>query len=677
MPTPTSPHAFALAARPWRARVSRLLFLLLVTLGWLLPAQRIALAQDEFPVTPATLDAPAEIAASPDLAARLVSNETRLIHLINLERAKVGAPPLRWNRELSEAARWFAKDRVDGTSPGCGHRDSTGDPAGARIRRFGYPGALFFGELIVCGYSEPDNSVFLWMSSANNDFAASKMLLDVAYREIGVAYYINPVTNKGFVVAKFATDGNYAPVIINEEAPSTESTNVNLHIYPTASPAEAIKISSDPTFAGAEWQPYVSNIPWTLPAGNGWRSVYVLTREASGKTSLASDVIWLGTGLQNSALSLDQASSIGIGYAMDALPPSDAESVRFSLGWELDNDDGSILVYRGAAEQVIDENAVGGTALRMRAGERETLARAILPDIPRGRILTAFFRLKTDAAPGADSVILLRVQAGANVFGPIAVRANQFKAMGAWQEFGVNFVLEELADAGTGTGIGADDENTQVNGPIELQWAHDGAHTVFIDSVRVYSQGLPNNGRVVWQMEPGSARNMGVQARFDGSTGLGDPFDIAYSAVDALAPLDQGKPALEAKPGRLVFTSAQGTVTSPNQLVVVCDIACGLVGWSAVTESPWLRYIKGREGLLIDVDPSGLTKGAYQGMILLSPVIDQAVSAGFERPPTPQLPGEEASLLQTWIDVQLLVDGADGLPPREVTSINWLPITQQ
>jgi hypothetical protein len=43
-----------------------------------------------------------------------LQDEAQTIYLVNLERAAQGAPPLRWNRELTLAARGFSYDSVIG-----------------------------------------------------------------------------------------------------------------------------------------------------------------------------------------------------------------------------------------------------------------------------------------------------------------------------------------------------------------------------------------------------------------------------------------------------------------------------------------------------------------------------------------------------------------------------------
>ena len=68
------------------------------------------------------------LAQGPDtqsISNELVYNEQQTVYLTNLKRAAHGVPPLRWNRQLTEAARWFSWDSVENRPGGyCGHEDT-------------------------------------------------------------------------------------------------------------------------------------------------------------------------------------------------------------------------------------------------------------------------------------------------------------------------------------------------------------------------------------------------------------------------------------------------------------------------------------------------------------------------------------------------------------------------
>ena len=54
-----------------------------------------------------------------------------------------------------------------------------------------------------------------------------KNLLDSRLRELGIGFALS-AANRGYIAADLALDTNYAPVISDNEAPSTTSTNVQL-----------------------------------------------------------------------------------------------------------------------------------------------------------------------------------------------------------------------------------------------------------------------------------------------------------------------------------------------------------------------------------------------------------------------------------------------------------------
>ena len=72
----------------------------------------------------------------------LLYDELRTVYLGNLARQEHGVPPLRWNREMTVAARWYSWDSVENRAGGfCGHQDTLGRWPSERVPAFGYRGA--------------------------------------------------------------------------------------------------------------------------------------------------------------------------------------------------------------------------------------------------------------------------------------------------------------------------------------------------------------------------------------------------------------------------------------------------------------------------------------------------------------------------------------------------------
>lgn len=182
------------------------------------------------------------------------------MYLGNLARRTHGVAPLRWNLQLTDAARWFAWDSIDNRSePYCGHQDTQGKWPSDRIVTFGYRG---FGgaENAFCGYVTPQQAIDGWMNSPEH----RANLLDPNSREIGLGYYRCASDGRGYVVQDFGIDPVYPPVVIENEAVNTTLPTVNLYVYDRAigggfaemGPATQMMVSNDPCFSGATWEAY-------------------------------------------------------------------------------------------------------------------------------------------------------------------------------------------------------------------------------------------------------------------------------------------------------------------------------------------------------------------------------------------------------------------------------------
>ena len=130
---------------------------------------------------------------------RFLAEEAQAVYLANLERAAVGVPPLRWNRELTLAARAFSYDAVVNRPDGyCGHEDSIGRGPGERMAAYGYVNMTTWAENVLCGMAAPESAIGAWMRSDGHRTA----MLNPTLREIGLGYYENTDTSRGYVTAR-------------------------------------------------------------------------------------------------------------------------------------------------------------------------------------------------------------------------------------------------------------------------------------------------------------------------------------------------------------------------------------------------------------------------------------------------------------------------------------------
>src|SRR5215216_1273363 len=294
---------------------------------------------------------------------QLLYNEARTVYLGNLARRANGLPPLRWNRQLTYAARWFSWDSTENRPSGfCGHQDTQGHWPDYRARVFGYLGSAG-AENAFCGYVTPKDAINGWMNSPGH----RANLLFPHSREIGLGYYRRSSDGRGYVTQDFGNDPVYAPVIIQNEAVFTKSQNVNLYIYnrlPSGgftglSPARQMIVSNNPRFTGATWEPYKANKAWSLLNGTGWRTVYVKTRDRFRRTLTVSDTIYLGESVPLNQLGAAQMSTRKANVTLYNLDGGSLPQVQFSLGWLADDTHTSFHKWWGNGERVNDPTARG------------------------------------------------------------------------------------------------------------------------------------------------------------------------------------------------------------------------------------------------------------------------------------------------------------------------------
>lgn len=532
-----------------------------------------------------------------DFSAEMTSREAHLITYVNEKRRAAGVAPLRWNRELSEGARWFAKDVVD-SGLNCVHTDSQKRGPGMRLRAFGYSQLAKYGELTVCGFTEPRSAVAAWMGKAQQ----SEVLLDPDLREAGAGYYYSSTLQRGYIVLDLSVDPSFGPAILNDEAVETASPQVTLTVYDQTSTPVAMKVSNTPSFEGIRWEPFVGERSWTLEAGEGWRWVYVLLRDSGGRTSLLSDAIYLGAAAPLGEISLDQATNIGQGFTLKGMPTLADARVRFSLGWTVDDSDANFTVLQGPALAVDDSQAVGGTAMRMINSGEEGYAYATMSDLPTDRILTAYVRLKSPVAGGSDPIADLHVIANGDIVGAVTLRASNFNAANTWQEFPLEFAF------------GANPSGNQ----LQVEIVRDGDYDLTVDTVRIYGRALSLSDAALWSTTS-YYRSRGVVGRWETSSGISEPFDVAFATADAASLTYGGTPALVPDSGEISFESNAGVLSAFSQTVFVCKPGCGGIQWKPIVSASWLQVLEANDGLILIPHPEGLSRGPYRAMVTLKP----------------------------------------------------------
>lgn len=107
-----------------------------------------------------------------------------LLQLTNAERQKVGAPPLKMNDKLTQAAQRHAIDMASKNF--LSHTGSDGSTIQSRIQDTGYSFQTL-GENVAAGQSTPAAVLKSWMNSPGH----KRNILNPNYTEIGLAYAMN------------------------------------------------------------------------------------------------------------------------------------------------------------------------------------------------------------------------------------------------------------------------------------------------------------------------------------------------------------------------------------------------------------------------------------------------------------------------------------------------------
>lgn len=540
--------------------------------------------------------------------ADLFYSEVQTVYLINLERRQVGAPPLRWNQELTRSARTFAEDVISQQTSGyCGHIDSQGRAPGERIRLAGFTQIATWAENSVCGYTSPEAAVRAWMNSESH----RKNLLDTRLREVGIGYALSSAY-RGYIVADMATDPSYAPVIIDNEAPATTSTAVRLYIYNQVTrtgftgqgESVAMMIANDPAFTGATWQPYAAEVDWTLASGDGWKTVYVKTRDALGRTVVVHDTIYLGAAMPLSELSFDGASQFGTGFRLQRIEAAGWPQVQFSMDWVGDDSDPNFTA--SGATRVGDALAVGGAAMRLPRGGTATIWTG---GYLAARPGVAYFRAKVSDR-SSQNALRVRVMGPSGDAGQVVLRGVDFAAADLYQEFAVPYNLGGAATS------------------VVFRFDRLGDAEITVDAVTLYAAPIPVAAPLQWQAPENYLRSFGVQARFVKEDGAFSEAVDVHPASGALTIHDSPPgvaPQLAVTPPSVLIEANSTTPPPPAQVNVACT-NCGAGPWQARTETAWLQLSASSSALALILLPDGLAPGVYQGEVTISAPAEAGVA---------------------------------------------------
>lgn len=528
----------------------------------------------------------------------LIYNEAQTVYLGNLARQnEAGVPPLRWNRQLTYAGRWFSWDSVENrVDPYCGHQDTLGGWPSDRALTFGYLGGAG-AENAFCGYVTPQQAIDGWLNSPGH----RANLLAEGHREIGLGYYRRDADGRGYVAQMFGADAVYPPVVIENEAIATINPTVNLYIYDRtggggfagAAPAAEMMVSNDQCFSSAAWEPYTARKSWTMTGGDGWKSVYVKTRDDFGRTISVADSIFLGANAPLNEIGPEQMSSTQPQVTLYDLDGGSWPRAQFSLGWLADDSNNTFNKWWGNGQPVNDAAAWGGTAYRLYPGDGESFAWVYDTGFMKNTPLVAYFRLKVNDNSSPSEVGRISVAGGGTEYGPISLKGADFTAENQYQEFALPFTFHDTDDVF-----------------LKFQFWRSGSADLYVDAVSIFSAPQTFSSPQTWAVPGGNYRGQGVWVRYSNETG---------TLFSDLAEASTTQGALSVTPtGMTVLAARDGDLPAPRQLNV--QELCGDVAWQVSDDVAWLSTTVNGPAVTVQVDQAGLSNGSYMGAVTVTAV---------------------------------------------------------
>ncbi len=222
-----------------------------------------------------------------------------LLTRINAARISSGLPPYALNAKLTAAAQAHSKDMASRSK--VDRAGSDGSTPKSRILSAGY-GQWTIGPVIdeaIYGGTGGAQGAFDWWMSTETD---RNRLLSSRFREAGIGAATAP---NGWIywTLDLGAQPNVLPFFVNGGATSVNSQAITLTLTTeNAVPAGEgtntlgqplqVRIASDDSFTGVEWQPWAEQVPFKL-LPQAQQKIYVLYRDAQGRTAPYSVTITL------------------------------------------------------------------------------------------------------------------------------------------------------------------------------------------------------------------------------------------------------------------------------------------------------------------------------------------------------------------------------------------------
>ena len=213
----------------------------------------------------------------------------RLVRLTNAKRVNRGLSPLKVSSELQQAAKFHSNWMA--THDCFAHKCPNEPDWVARIQNAGYLNYVSLAENIAAGYSSASAVVDAWMDSPGH----RANMLNAGLREAGGGYafsqtaYYQRYWTLDFGARNDAQGDPVYPVVINNEAWSTTSLDVDLYVYGDGWATEMRFRNEGGTWSA--WQPLRCTKAWKLSAENGSPAVVYAQVRAGSTVVESSDSI--------------------------------------------------------------------------------------------------------------------------------------------------------------------------------------------------------------------------------------------------------------------------------------------------------------------------------------------------------------------------------------------------
>lgn len=215
--------------------------------------------------------------------------EQQVVELVNQERAAFSLPPLKRNEELDQAARYHSTDLGQDNYFDHDTYDREGETLyfvclwWQRIQSY-YGGVR--AENIAAGYMTPEAVVAAWMGSSGH----RQNILSSYSNEVGVGYFQGEGGYSTYWTLDFGNRSGIYPLIINNEAATTNNPLVNLYINGNWS---EIRLRNDQE-NWSDWQPFYNSMTWMLPMTNGEHWVTAEMRQGEVTVTSQDSIILTG-----------------------------------------------------------------------------------------------------------------------------------------------------------------------------------------------------------------------------------------------------------------------------------------------------------------------------------------------------------------------------------------------